>query len=46
MLHRLMHLLGWNTGRVVTKLDEDRNVWVGFQCDKCGEISGRHKIKR
>lgn len=45
MLHRLAHLIGWNTGRIVTKLDQDGNVWVAFQCNGCGKISGRHKTK-
>jgi len=42
MWHRLMHLLGWNYGRVVTRLYGDA-IWVGFQCDKCRKITGWHR---
>lgn len=35
--HRFTHRLGINTGRVVTWRDEE-NIYVGFQCDGCGEI--------
>jgi hypothetical protein len=47
--HRLAHLLGWNTGRVVTwweprvrwfeEVPEDAVLMVGFACDTCGEVS-------
>jgi len=44
LLHAIAHLLKWNEGRVVTKLDEDSNVWVGFQCDQCGKVQERTKL--
>ncbi len=31
------------TGLVITKFDNDNNLWVGFQCSGCGKISGTHK---
>jgi len=46
MLHKLAHLLGWNLGKVVSKLDDDGNVWVGFQCTQCGKISGKYKTRK
>jgi len=45
MFHRLMHLLKLNCGRVVSKLDKNGNVWIGFQCGHCGEIQDRHKAE-
>lgn len=39
LIHRLSHHLGWYTGRVVSKIEE-RKIFIGFQCDDCGEISG------
>lgn len=43
MTHWLAHLFGWNEGRVVSGTD-DRGIWVGFECDGCGEISDAHYI--
>lgn len=43
MIHYLAHLLGLNYGQVISKIDDKGNIWVGFQCDKCGIISGKHK---
>ena len=43
--HMIAHWLGWNTGQVVSALDKDNNVWVGFQCSECGKISGKHRTK-
>ena len=43
--HYIEHLFGWNCGQVISKLDEDRNVWIAFQCSTCGKISGAHKSK-
>ena len=40
--HMLAHWLGWNLGEVVSGIDEDGNIWIGFQCSTCGKISGRH----
>lgn len=43
MFRKIKCYLGWCNGRVITKLDDDRNVWVAFQCDDCGKIIGAHK---
>jgi hypothetical protein len=40
--HMLSHWLGWNTGHVVSALDDEGNVWIGFRCATCGAITGRH----
>jgi len=45
-LHVLSHWLGWNTGKVVSKLDSNGNVWIAFECGKCGKVSGAHITKR
>lgn len=45
-MHFIAHLFGWNCGQVVSKLDTDGNVWIGFQCSGCGQISGRHIAAR
>jgi len=45
MFHYIAHLIGWNGGKVITKLDVDGNVWVAFQCTGCGKITGTHKSK-
>jgi hypothetical protein len=45
MKHWIVHLLGWNVGRVVTKYDDDGCLWVGFKCTSCGHVSGSHKTK-
>lgn len=36
--HRLSHLLGWNTGRVVS-FWHDSKLYIGFKCNGCGEIN-------
>lgn len=35
--HRLAHRLGWQHGRVVSRIDDHDRVEVAFQCDTCGE---------
>lgn len=42
LLHRIAHFFSWNTGRVVSHTDEQRNIWIGFQCDQCGQVSDAH----
>lgn len=42
MFHKLMHILGWNKGRVVSKVDACGDVWIGFRCE-CGRVEGWHK---
>ena len=42
IIHYIAHLMHLNGGRVITKLDDDKNVWVAFQCSTCGKIEGRH----
>jgi len=41
LLHRLSHLLGTNTGFVVSGWS-DGILWIGFHCDKCGKVVGIH----
>ena len=43
LLHSLMHLFNLNSGEVVSKRDVDGNLWMAFQCGKCGLIEGRHR---
>lgn len=45
MLHKLAHLFGLNYGKVVTKVDSDGWLWVGFQCSTCSEIQDKYKTK-
>ena len=40
--HELMHKLNLYSGRVVSKLNDDGDVMIGFQCDKCGLIDDWH----
>ena len=40
--HRITHLFGWNTGRVVSWWDDTR-LMIGFRCDGCGDIQGVHE---
>ena len=43
MLHKLQHLMGWNTGRVISLVETDGNVtryYIAFKCSQCGSISG------
>jgi len=42
LLHKIAHFFSCNTGHVVSHTDEEGNIWIGFQCDKCGEVSGAH----
>ena len=42
MWHKIKHLFGWNTGRVVSAIDEQGKVGTAFQCDECGAITGSH----
>jgi len=42
MWHKLMHILGWWSGGLVSKFDEDNKLWMGLKCSKCGKICGRH----
>ncbi len=37
--HMMAHWFGWNTGHVITKYDNEGNLWVGFKCSECGCIS-------
>jgi hypothetical protein len=39
----LKHWVGVNTGQVVSHLDKKTgDIWIGFQCDHCGKVSGSH----
>lgn len=40
--HWLAHLFGLNRGRVNTWYDGNQ-LWVGFRCTGCGELSSRVK---
>lgn len=42
LLHRLAHLTHWNLGSVVSALDANGTVWIGFRCARCGKITGVH----
>ena len=44
-MHFIAHLFGWNHGRAITQIDADGVLWVGFECSKCGKISGIHKTQ-
>lgn len=40
-LHTIAHLLGWNTGRVVSAYDRNHNLWIGFRCATCRRVSSK-----
>lgn len=40
--HRLAHWLGWHLGRVVSALDRNGTIWIGFRCGTCGKVNGIH----
>lgn len=42
ILHKIAHLLHLNFGSTVSELRGD-NLWVGFYCWGCGQISDWHK---
>lgn len=42
LIHRINHWLGFNTGMVVSEWREEE-LWIGFQCSKCGKVNGWHK---
>jgi hypothetical protein len=39
--HSLAHRLGWQLGHVVSGWSGGA-LWIGFQCDQCGEVTGAH----
>jgi hypothetical protein len=41
-LHWLAHRTGQNRGQVVSALDANGTVWIGFRCSQCSKISGIH----
>lgn len=43
MFHKIAHLLRWNYGRVKTWWRDDGQLMVGFECSKCGKLSGVHE---
>jgi hypothetical protein len=42
MFHRILHWLGRTTGTVVTALDKNGTVWIGFRCHTCGRVHDIH----
>lgn len=38
MWHKLTHWIGWNEGEIVSRVDNDGNVVVGYRCCECGKI--------
>jgi hypothetical protein len=42
-LHRLRHLMHWQRGHVVTAYNDKGELWIGFRCVVCGEVTGAHK---
>jgi len=45
MLHKLRHFFKSYNGKIVSKIDPEGNIWIGFQCSDCGKIEGWHKTK-
>ena len=43
VFHRLAHALGLNRGEVITFMDLDERIYVGFKCS-CGDIFGVEDI--
>ena len=39
LVHRLAHLLNLQYGEIVTEWHEGE-LWIGFRCRTCGEVSG------
>lgn len=47
--HRIEHFFGWNVGNVVSWWGDDNCAYIGFQCAKCGRVTGermRGKLMR
>jgi hypothetical protein len=42
--HRLVHKLHWQYGMIVSWTQEG-DVWIGFKCLTCGEVTGIHKSR-
>lgn len=40
--HQLAHKLDWHLGRVVSAIDRQGTIWIGFRCSHCGRITGIH----
>lgn len=40
--HRLMHLLHWNAGVVVSCTDRRGTIWMAFRCAGCGRVTHKH----
>lgn len=47
MKHKVSHILGWNTGQIVSFWC-DNILYIGFQCDHCKRINNAFptKVKR
>lgn len=39
--HHIVHALGMSTGHVVSVIWKG-TIWVGFRCDHCGKVLGKH----
>lgn len=37
LIHWFEHLIGWNTGKIISWSDDDF-IYIGFECDECGKI--------
>jgi hypothetical protein len=44
--HWLSHLIHWNHGKSVTKIDDEGNLWAAFECDGCGKIQNPVIVQR
>jgi hypothetical protein len=45
LIHRLIHRLHWQHGYVVSAWWNDE-LWIGFRCAECGQVTGAHVIGR
>lgn len=38
--HKWVHKMNWHRGQVVSWTDDYQRIKIGFQCSKCGLITG------
>lgn len=45
LFHKLTHLLNRQEGHIISWKDDDQNIYIGFKCSVCGDISDINYFK-
>jgi hypothetical protein len=45
LIHKFQHLRGTNTGKIASWMDDENNIYLGFECEFCKQIDRKTVTK-